>query len=151
VTLFRSLDFVFFYSDGNKLLIYQKNKGGKDLNEKDLKPPYPGTLRFEVFVHRLRIRIVSQGGTRGLSVGFRGCFFFRVCFSTGFTFYVCVYISFGYIYMYVSLASPAQDVLSFLSNIGFTVYHSLLVTFLFPGLHLFLFGRNKKKSIKRCS
>ena len=69
--------------------------------------PYPGTLRFEVFIRRLRIRIVSQGGTHVLSVGFRCCLFFRLYYSTnprGSTFYVCVYISVGYVYLYVLFA-----------------------------------------------
>ena len=44
------------------------------------KPPYPGTFLFEVFGRRLRIRIDSQGGTRVLSVVFRCCLFFRLCY-----------------------------------------------------------------------
>ena len=55
------------------------------------KTPYPGTLCFEIFGRRLRIRIVSRDGTRVLSVGFRCYLFFRLWYSTnprGFTFYV---------------------------------------------------------------
>jgi hypothetical protein len=69
-----------------------------------LQQPYPGTLRFEVFVRRLRIRIVRQGVTSVLSTGFRGCLFFRFSFSTnprGSTFYVCVYVLFVYVSLYV--------------------------------------------------
>ena len=44
-----------------------------------LKPHYPGTLLFEVFV-RLRIRIVSQGVVCVLSVVFCGSLLFRLCF-----------------------------------------------------------------------
>ena len=34
-------------------------------------------------------------------------------------------------------------------QLGFTVYHSYIVTFLFPGLRLLLFGCNKSSIIKR--
>ena len=45
--------------------------------------------------------------------------------------------------LYVSFPQETHDVFSFLRNIGFTVNHSFIVTFLFPGLRLFLFVRNK--------
>ena len=104
------------------------------------KPPYPGTLRFEVFGRRLRIWMVSPGVTRVLRVDFRCCLFFRLCHSTnprGSTFYVCVYISVVYVCLYVLFAYVTHDGRSILINIDFTVHHSFIVTFLFPGLRFF--------------
>ena len=72
---------------------------------RSLDPPYPGTLRFEVFVRRLRIRIVSRGVTWVLSTGFCGCLLVRLVPFTnprGSTFYVCVNVSFVYNYLFVS-------------------------------------------------
>ena len=71
------------------------------------KPPYPGTFRFEVFGRRLQIRIVGQGGTRVLSVGFRCILFFRLFYPTnppGYTFGVWVSISVVYVYLCVFFA-----------------------------------------------
>ena len=47
-----------------------------------LKQSYMGIVRFEVFVRRLRIRIVSQGLVCVHSDGLGSCLLFRVCFFT---------------------------------------------------------------------
>ena len=59
--------------------------------------PYQGTVRVEVFVRRLRIRIVSQGVACTYSVGLGGCLLDRMCFFTyprGYTLYICLCVSF---------------------------------------------------------
>ena len=65
------------------------------LRQQRIKPPYPGTLHFEVFVRRLRIRIVSQGVSCVLRVGFCGWLLSQLCLfpnPRGSSFYVCVYV-----------------------------------------------------------
>ena len=59
--------------------------------------PYKGTVSVEVFVRRLRIRIVSQGVACTYSVGLGGCLLDRMCFFTyprGYTLYICLCVSF---------------------------------------------------------
>ena len=55
-------------------------------------------VRLEVFVRRLRIRVVSQGVTYVLSVGLGGCWFDRMCFFAypcGYTLYIFLHVSFA--------------------------------------------------------
>ena len=52
-----------------------------------LKQSYMGIVRFEVFVRRLRILIVSQGVVCVRSVGLGGCLIDRMCFFS----YPCGY------------------------------------------------------------
>ena len=97
---------------------------------------------FEVFVRRLRIRIVSQGVPYVL-VGLGSCLLFRMCFFTdsrGYTLYIFLYVSFA-----------ALDVCSFFILIGFTVHHSLRVTFFFPDPRLFFINFGRASPLKKTS
>ena len=54
-------------------------------------------VRLEVFVRRLRIRIVSQGVSYVFSVGLGGHLLDHMCFFTypsGYTLYIFLYVSF---------------------------------------------------------
>ena len=65
---------------------------------RSLKQSYTGIVSLEVFVRRLRIRIVSQGVDYVFSVGLGGCWIDRMCFFTypcGYNLYILLYVSFA--------------------------------------------------------
>ena len=68
------------------------------LTWRSLKQSYTDIVRFQVFVRRLQIRIVSQGVVCVYSVGLGGSFLDRMCFFTyphGYTLYNFLYVSFA--------------------------------------------------------
>ena len=78
-------------------LVYASHHHAHLLTCCSLKQSYVGIVPLEVFVRRLRIRIVSQGVVYVFSVGLGGCLLDRMCFFTypcGYTLYIFLYVSF---------------------------------------------------------
>ena len=87
----------YFYSEchSHPSFPYTSHDHAHLLTRRSLKQSYMGIVRFEIFVRRLQIRIVSQGVICDYSVGLGGCLLDRMCFFTypcGYTLYIFLYV-----------------------------------------------------------